>query len=340
MWSQMVFRRMIHYNLLPRKLSSSSKDNFVSIFEVGPRDGLQNEKIQVPTSIKVDFINRLSRTGLKCIEVTSFVSPKWVPQMGDHVEVLAAIDRIPGVRYSALTPNAQGMNKVISLGSKGVDEVAIFSSASETFSKKNINCSIETSLQRFDEVVKIARQKNLPVRGYVSCVVGCPYEGKITPSQVVPVVKKLLDMGCYEISLGDTIGVGTPKSIQQLLQAINTSGIPSNKLAIHCHDTYGQAIANIAQALEMGIRCVDSSVAGLGGCPYAKGATGNVATEDVIYLLNGLGYETGVDLNRLIDAGQFITDALKRENTSKVARALLCKRQDDPKATKKNSAIE
>jgi len=176
--------------------SVRQSSNFVRIVEVGPRDGLQNEKIQVPTSIKVEFINRLSRTGLKCIEVTSFVSPKWVPQMGDHVEVLAAIDRIPGVRYSALIPNAQGMNKLVSLGSKGVDEVAIFSAASETFSKKNINCSIETSLQRFDEVVKIARGKNLPVRGYVSCVVGCPYEGKITPSQVIPVVKKLLDMGC------------------------------------------------------------------------------------------------------------------------------------------------
>jgi len=331
---------MIQYNIISRPFSSLSKDNFVRIFEVGPRDGLQNEKIQVPTSIKVEFVNRLSRTGLKFIEVTSFVSPKWIPQMSDHVEVLAAIDRIPGIRYSALTPNVQGINKVLSLGTKGVDEVAIFSAASETFSKKNINCSIETSLQRFDEVVKIAHQKNLPVRGYVSCVVGCPYEGKISPSQVVPLVKKLLDMGCYEISLGDTIGVGTPKSIQELLEAINASGIPSNKLAIHCHDTYGQAIANIAQALEMGIRCVDSSVSGLGGCPYAKGATGNVATEDVIYLLHGLGYETGVDLDRLIDAGQFITDALKRENTSKVARALLCKRQDETKMIKKNTTKE
>ena len=196
MWSQTVFRRMIHYKFLTRKLSSTSKDNFVKIFEVGPRDGLQNEKGQVPTPIKVEFINRLSRTGLKSIEVTSFVSPKWVPQMGDHVEVLAAIDRIPGVRYAALTPNAQGMNKMVSLGPKGVDEVAIFAAASETFSKKNINCSIEVSLQRFDEVMKIARAKNLPVRGYVSCVIGCPYEGKITPSQVIPVVKKLLDMGC------------------------------------------------------------------------------------------------------------------------------------------------
>ncbi|CAF0989898.1 unnamed protein product [Adineta steineri] len=328
MWSRMLLRRMIQYNITSRKLSSSSKNNFVRIFEVGPRDGLQNEKVQVPTSIKVDFVNRLSRTGLKCIEVTSFVSPKWVPQMGDHVEVLATIDRIPGVCYSALTPNVQGINKVLSLGKKGVDEVAIFSAASETFSKKNINCSIETSIQRFDEVVKIAHEKNLPVRGYVSCVVGCPYEGKISPAQVVPIVQKLLDMGCYEISLGDTIGVGTPKSIQELLEALIRSGIPSDKLAIHCHDTYGQAIANIAQALELGIRCVDSSVAGLGGCPYAKGATGNVATEDVVYLLHGLGYETGVDLDRLVDVGQFITDALKRQNGSRVANALLCQRQD------------
>ncbi|CAF3476091.1 unnamed protein product [Rotaria socialis] len=302
--------------------------NFVRIFEVGPRDGLQNEKVQVPTPIKVEFINRLSRTGLKLIEVTSFVSPKWVPQMGDHVEVLAAIDRIPGIRYSALTPNVQGINKVLSLGNKGADEIAIFSAASESFSKKNINCSIETSLQRFNEVTQIANQKNLPVRGYVSCVVGCPYEGKIKPSQVIPVVQKLLDMGCYEISLGDTIGVGTPKSIKELLQAIQSSGISASKLAIHCHDTYGQAIANIAQALDMGIRCVDSSVAGLGGCPYAKGASGNVATEDVLYLLEGLGYETGVDLNRLIDAGQFIMNILKRENMSKVTRAILSKRQN------------
>ena len=196
MWSRTVFRCMIHHNRLSRQLSTSSKDNFVRIFEVGPRDGLQNEKTHVPTNIKVDFVNRLSRTGLKSIEVTSFVSPKWVPQMGDHVEVLAAIDRAPGVRYSALTPNVQGINKVVSLGSKGVDEVAIFAAASESFSKKNINCSIETSLQRFDEVMKIAREKNIPVRGSVSCAVGCPYEGKITPTQVVPLAEKLFHMGC------------------------------------------------------------------------------------------------------------------------------------------------
>ncbi|CAF2122027.1 unnamed protein product [Rotaria magnacalcarata] len=341
MSSRMISRRIIQYNIMNRRHnSSSSKNNFVRIFEVGPRDGLQNEKTQVPTPIKVEFVNRLSRTGLKFIEVTSFVSPKWVPQMGDHVEVLAAIDRIPGIRYSALTPNVQGINRVLSLGNKGADEIAIFSAASESFSKTNINCSIETSLQRFNEVTQISSQNNLPVRGYVSCVIGCPYEGKIKPSQVIPVVQKLLDMGCYEISLGDTIGVGTPKSIKELLQAIQSSGISINKLAIHCHDTYGQAIANIAQALDMGIRCVDSSVAGLGGCPYAKGASGNVATEDVLYLLEGLGYETGVDLNRLIDVGQFITNVLKRENMSKVARAILCKRQDDTKTTAKNSTTK
>lgn len=328
---------MIHYKLNLRKFSSSSNNKFVRIFEVGPRDGLQNEKNPVPTTVKVDFINRLSQTGLKSIEVTSFVSPKWVPQMADHVEVLAAIERISGVSYSALVPNVQGMNKLVSLGNQGPDEIAIFAAASETFSKKNINCSIETSIERFSEVVKIAKEKNLPIRGYVSCVVGCPYEGKIKPSQVIPVVQRLLDVGCYEISLGDTIGVGTPKSINELIQALNSNGISSEKLAIHCHDTYGQAIANIAQALEMGIRCVDSSVAGLGGCPYAKGATGNVATEDVVYLLNGLGYETGIDLEKLIDAGDFITKALKRETTSKVARALLCKRQDASKTTQKSS---
>ncbi|CAF1306127.1 unnamed protein product [Rotaria sp. Silwood1] len=333
-----ILRRTIQYNILSRRYNSlSSKDNFVRIFEVGPRDGLQNEKIHVPTSIKVEFVNLLSQTGLKHIEVTSFVSPKWVPQMSDHVEVLSTIHRIPGISYSVLTPNIQGLKKVLSLGKKAADEIAIFSAASEAFSKKNINCSIEESFQRFDEIVQIAKEKNLPIRGYVSCVVGCPYEGKIKPSQVIPVVKKLLDMGCYEVSLGDTIGVGTPKSIHELLKELKTSGIPSNKLAIHCHDTYGQAIANIAQALEMGIRCVDASVAGLGGCPYAKGATGNVATEDVLYLLHGLGYETGVDLNRLIDAGQFITEALKRENASKTGRALLCKRQNENKTTVKNN---
>ncbi|CAF2847516.1 unnamed protein product [Rotaria sp. Silwood2] len=302
--------------------------NFVRIFEVGPRDGLQNEKLQVPTSTKIEFINRLSLTGLKYIEVTSFVSPKWIPQMSDHVAVLAGIHRIPGVIYSALTPNVQGINKAVSLRQKGVDEIAIFAAASETFSKKNINCSIETSLQRFNEVAKIAHEHNLPVRGSISCTIGCPYEGKIKPSQVVPLVEKLLDMGCYEIALADTIGVGTPKSIHDLLEVIYSNGIPSNKLAIHCHDTYGQAIANIAQALEMGIRCIDSSVAGLGGCPYAKGATGNVATEDVLYLVHGLGYETGVDLNRLIDVSQFITNVLKRENMSKVTCAFLAKRQN------------
>ncbi|CAF1306343.1 unnamed protein product [Rotaria sp. Silwood1] len=302
--------------------------NFVRIFEVGPRDGLQNEKTQVSTSTKIEFINRLSQTGLKYIEVTSFVSPKWIPQMNDHVEVLAGIDRLPDICYSVLTPNIQGLNKVLSLGKKAANEVAIFSAASEIFSKKNINCSIEESFQRFNQVVKIAHEQNLPVRGSISCTVGCPYEGKIKPSQVVPLVEKLLDMGCYEVALADTIGVGTPKSIHELLKAIYANGISSNKLAIHCHDTYGQAIANIAQALEMGIRCIDSSVAGLGGCPYAKGATGNVATEDVLYLLHGLGYETGIDLNRLIDVSQFITNILKRDNMSKVTCAVLSKRQN------------
>ncbi|CAF3229446.1 unnamed protein product, partial [Rotaria sp. Silwood2] len=245
MCSRIILRRAIQYNILSQRYNSSlSQDNFVRIYEVGPRDGLQNEKLQVPTSIKIDFVNRLSRTGLKYIEVTSFVSPKWMPQMSDHVAVLAGIHRIPGVIYSALTPNVQGINKAVSLGKKGVDEIAIFAAASETFSKRNINCSIETSLHRFNEVVDIAREQNLRIRGYVSCAVGCPYEGKVKPSQVVPLVEKLLNMGCYEVSLGDTIGVGTPNSIHELLKEIQTSGIPSNKLAMHCHDTYGQAIAN------------------------------------------------------------------------------------------------
>jgi len=312
-----MIRKQIHR----RHISSSSNNNFVKIVEVGPRDGLQNEKTIVPTAVKIDLINRLGRTGLKYIEVTSFVSPKWVPQMSDHMEVLAKIDRLPNIHYSALTPNVQGMKNAIEAK---CDEVAIFGAASETFSKKNINCTIEESLQRFNDVAKLAKENSIPVRGYLSCVVGCPYEGKIKPEQVLPVAQKLLDMGCYEISLGDTIGVGNPKSIKALLTKLIENKIPVEKLAIHCHDTYGQAISNIYQSLEMGIRTIDSSVAGLGGCPYAKGATGNVSSEDVVYLLHELGYETGVDLKKLIETGEFITKFLKKANGSKVGVALAC----------------
>ncbi|XP_019628501.1 PREDICTED: hydroxymethylglutaryl-CoA lyase, mitochondrial-like isoform X2 [Branchiostoma belcheri] len=291
---------------------------YVKIVEVGPRDGLQNEKQIVPTSVKVDLINRLSETGLSVIEATSFVSPKWVPQMGDHTDVMRDIRRHPGVNYPVLTPNLKGFQSAIAVGAK---EVAIFGAASESFSKKNINCTIEESLRRFDEVMKAAKVANIPVRAYVSCVLGCPYEGKIQPEAVAEVAKKMYSMGCYEISLGDTIGVGTPGGMQAMLEAV-TREVPVSALAVHCHDTYGQALANILTALQMGVSVVDSSVAGLGGCPYAKGASGNVATEDVVYMLHGLGIRTGVDLAKLTSVGSFISAALGRRTSSKVAQAM------------------
>ncbi|ELT97187.1 hypothetical protein CAPTEDRAFT_172450 [Capitella teleta] len=290
----------------------------VKIVEVGPRDGLQNEKEVVPTEVKIDLINRLSDTGLSVIEATSFVSPKWVPQMADHNQVLGGIRRLPGIRYTALTPNVKGFSSAVEARA---DEVAIFGAASESFSKKNINCSIEESLQRFADVMKSAKEHEIPVRGYVSCVVGCPYEGPIDPKKVAEVSKKLFEMGCYEVSLGDTIGVGTPGTIKAMIAEV-AKHVPVDRLAVHCHDTYGQAVANIYAALEMGISVVDSSVAGLGGCPYAKGASGNVATEDVVYMLNGLGIKTGVDIDKLIAAGNFISKAIKRPNSSKVAQAM------------------
>ncbi|XP_061598894.1 hydroxymethylglutaryl-CoA lyase, mitochondrial [Cololabis saira] len=289
----------------------------VKIVEVGPRDGLQNEKGVVPTEAKINLINMLSESGLPVIEATSFVSPKWVPQMADQVEVMEGICRKPGVSYPVLTPNLKGFQAAIKAGAS---EVAIFGAASELFSKKNINCSVEESLQRFDEVMKAAKEAAVPVRGYVSCVVGCPYEGKVAPEKVVHVAKRLYSMGCYEISLGDTIGVGTPGSMAEMLEAVSKE-VPVSALAVHCHDTYGQALANILVALQMGIRVVDSSVAGLGGCPYAKGASGNVATEDVIYMLHGLGIQTGVDISKLMDAGAFICRTLNRKTSSKVAQA-------------------
>lgn len=290
----------------------------VRIFEVGPRDGLQNEATSLPTETKVALVDKLSNSGLKAIEAASFVSPKWIPQMADGAAVLAAIDRRDGVRYSALTPNLRGFEDAIAAGA---DEVAVFAAASETFSHKNINCSIAESLKRFKPVCKAARARGVPVRGYISCVLGCPYEGKIETSAVVDVAARLLDIGCHEISLGDTIGVGTPLDTRRLLERV-AEAVPRDRLAVHFHDTYGQALANILTSLELGIGIVDSSVGGLGGCPYARGATGNVATEDVIYMLDGMGVETGVELREVVRTAHFICRELGREPASRVARAL------------------
>ncbi|XP_010877513.1 hydroxymethylglutaryl-CoA lyase, mitochondrial [Esox lucius] len=289
----------------------------VKIVEVGPRDGLQNEKTVVPTEVKIHLIDMLSEAGLPVIEATSFVSPKWVPQMADQVEVMKGIRRRPGVAYPVLTPNLKGFQEAVKAGAA---EVAIFGAASELFSKKNINCSVEESLQRFEEVTKAAKEAGVPVRGYVSCVLGCPYEGKVSPDKVAQVAKRLYSMGCYEISLGDTTGVGTPGGMTEMLEVVSRE-VPVTALAVHCHDTYGQALANILIALQMGVSVVDSSVAGLGGCPYAQGASGNVATEDVVYMLHGLGIQTGVDLTKVMDAGAFICRSLNRKTSSKVAQA-------------------
>uniref|UniRef100_A0AAQ4RFJ8 hydroxymethylglutaryl-CoA lyase n=1 Tax=Gasterosteus aculeatus aculeatus TaxID=481459 RepID=A0AAQ4RFJ8_GASAC len=287
------------------------------IVEVGPRDGLQNEKEIVPTGVKIQLIDMLSGTGLPVIEATSFVSSKWVPQMADHTDVLRGIHREPHVRYPVLTPNLQGFHDAVAAGAT---EVAVFGSASETFSKKNINCSIDESMLRFEEVIKAAKERQIPVRGYVSCALGCPYEGHIEPSKVSEVAKRLYEMGCYEISLGDTIGVGTPGSMFKMLQSVMAE-VPTNALAVHCHDTYGQALPNILIALQMGVCVVDSAVAGLGGCPYAQGSSGNVSTEDVLYMLHGVGVETGVNLAKVLEAGDFICEALGRQTNSRVARA-------------------
>ncbi|KAM9558572.1 3-hydroxy-3-methylglutaryl-CoA lyase, cytoplasmic-like isoform 1-T2 [Salvelinus alpinus] len=290
---------------------------YVKIVEVGPRDGLQNEKEMVPTGVKIQLIDMLSETGLPVIEATSFVSSKWVPQMADHTEVLQAIHRSSHVRYPVLTPNMHGFQDAVAAGAT---EVAVFGSASETFSRKNINCSIDESILRFEEVICTAKQRQIPVRGYVSCALGCPYEGPIESTKVAEVVKRLYQLGCYEVSLGDTIGVGTPGSMAKMLHSVMKE-VPSSALAVHCHDTYGQALANILTALQMGICTVDSSVAGLGGCPYAQGASGNVSTEDVLYMLHGMGIKTGVDLSKVIEAGDFICKALNRKTNSKVAQA-------------------
>ncbi|MCL1125593.1 hydroxymethylglutaryl-CoA lyase [Shewanella surugensis] len=290
----------------------------VSIFEVGARDGLQNESM-VKTQDKVTLIENLAKAGIKRIEAASFVSPKWVPQMADSADVMANIHRQTDVIYSALTPNVTGFERAVAAK---VDEVAIFASASERFSQRNINCSIEESIARFTPLIEQAKQHNIPIRGYVSCVLGCPYEGEVALESVVSVADRLYQMGCYEISLGDTIGVGTPLQAKRMVEAVSRV-VPVDKLALHFHDTYGQALANILACLETGVSVVDASVAGLGGCPYAKGASGNLATEDLVYMLHGLGIDTGVDLIKLAKAGQEISQVLGRPNASKVANALL-----------------
>ncbi|MBT7951179.1 MAG: hydroxymethylglutaryl-CoA lyase [Gammaproteobacteria bacterium] len=289
----------------------------VKIVEVGPRDGLQNEKQLIPVATRVELIHKLAEAGISVIEAGSFVSPKWVPQMADSDKVMAQLNRKDKVSYPVLTPNMKGLEGAIAANA---EEVAIFGAASESFSKKNINCSIDESLERFIPVCESAMAKGIRVRGYISCVLGCPYEGEIDPGTVVNVAEKLLQMGCYEISLGDTIGVGTPEKAKQLLEVVATK-VDMNRLAIHFHDTYGQALANIYACLELGVSVVDSSVAGLGGCPYAAGASGNVATEDVIYMLDGLGIETGIDLNKLIETSWYISEQLQRQPASKVALA-------------------
>lgn len=289
----------------------------VKLVEVGPRDGLQNEPSQVPTAVKIALVERLADCGLGHIEAASFVSPKWIPQMADGHAVLTGIRRRPKVVYSALTPNMQGLEAALAAGA---DEVAVFTAASESFCQHNIHCSISESLARFAPLLAEARQRRLRVRGYVSTVLGCPYQGAVKPADVARVADALYQLGCAEISLGDTIGVGTPNQARAMLAAVCRQ-VPIANLAVHFHDTYGQALANIHALLEDGIRIIDSSVAGLGGCPYAPGASGNVATEDVVYLLNGLGMETGVNLDRLVNTGRWISQQLGRHNGSKVGLA-------------------
>lgn len=297
---------------------TNNQTDRVSIIEVGPRDGLQNEKQIVALDAKVKLIQNLADSGIQHIESGSFVSPKWVPQMADSLDVLQAIKRKDDVIYSALTPNFKGFELAVKAKA---DEVAIFTAASESFTQKNINCSIEESIQRFLPIIEAAKTSNIPVRAYVSCVLGCPYEGNIPVKKVHEVTQRLLDLGCYEVSLGDTIGIGRPHEAKHLLDSLLTEFSPS-QLALHFHDTYGQAIANQYVALELGYRRFDSSVAGLGGCPYAKGASGNVATEDLVFMLNGAGMQTGIDLNKLIQTGHEICSVLNRQNQSKVAKAM------------------
>ena len=295
----------------------------VKLVDVGPRDGLQNEKQTVPAAVKIELVHRLQDAGLTDIEVTSFVSPKWVPQMADNAQVMAGVQRKAGVRYSVLTPNMQGFQAA--LQSKP-DEIVVVAAASEAFSHKNINCSIEESIQRFAPVVQAAREAGIFVRGAMSCVVGCPYEGDVAPASVERLAKLMKGIGVQHIGVADTIGVGTPKKVQAAMEAA-LKHYDLDDVSGHFHDTYGQALANTLASLEMGVWQYDASVAGLGGCPYAKGATGNVATEEVVYMLHGMGIETGIDLDKLVDAGAFISDFLQRKSNSRVATAILNKRQ-------------
>lgn len=312
-------------HLVTRRLKRSIMDNIrdrypkaVKIVEVGARDGLQNEKIILPTDVKTQFIDQLSTTGLRVIEATSFVSPKWVPQMADGKEVFKRIKKPSYIKYPVLVPNIQGLKTALEVG---VEEIAVFGAASEGFSQKNTNCSIDESLIRIREVVRVALEHNLRVRGYVSCAIKCPYDGDVEPKKVAELSKILYNMGCYEISLGDTIGAGTPTTMRRMLTEVSRL-VPLSAVAVHCHDTYGQAMVNIVTALELGVSVVDASIAGLGGCPYAEGASGNVATEDVVYMLNKMEIHTGVDLMKLLDVGKFICNYLHRRPNSKVARAL------------------
>mgnify|MGYP003676916902 CR=1 FL=1 len=294
----------------------------VKIVEVGPRDGLQNESVNVPTSIKLQLIDMLADAGLGVIECGAFVSPKWVPQMADSGELFSQINKRPGLSYPMLVPNLKGLELALQAG---VEEIALFSAASETFSQKNTNCSIAESIERFEEVIEKALAQKLKVRGYVSCVLGCPYEGEVSMEVVAELSQRMIELGCYEVSLGDTIGVGTAGKARQLIETV-AGRVEVAQLAAHFHDTYGQALANIHAALQCGVSVFDSSIAGLGGCPYAKGATGNVATEDVVYLLDGMGIESGVDMNKLLDAGYFISEFLGRDPVSRAGLALLRKR--------------
>ncbi|MCW5588873.1 MAG: hydroxymethylglutaryl-CoA lyase [Legionellales bacterium] len=291
----------------------------VKIVEVGARDGLQNEKSIIPTAQKIELIERLSDTGLTVIEATSFVSPKWVPQMADHQSIMQYLaQKNSPISYPVLVPNLQGLENALACQ---VKEIAVFAAASESFSQKNINCSIAESIERFREVIKRAQAHHLRVRGYISCINGCPYEGEVAIAQVVNVAQQLIDLGCYEISLGDTIGVGTPEHTKAVFNAV-LKKVDITQIAAHFHNTYGQALANIYAVLQLGIQTIDASVSGLGGCPYAQGASGNVATEDVVYLLNGLGIDTGIDLSKLMACGEFIDTILQRQTQSKVAQAL------------------
>ena len=294
-------------------------NDFVTIVEVGPRDGLQNEKQILPATTKIELINRLANCGVPVIEAGSFVSPKWVPQMADTESVLTGLKPLPGTRYPVLVPNLTGFERAIQSGAK---EIAVFTAASESFTRHNINCSIAESITRLEPVAKLANASGIRVRGYVSCVLGCPYEGEIEMTAVAAICDQLMQLGCDEISLGDTIGVGTPAVANELIKTVST-GVPIGQLAVHFHDTYGQALANILACLDAGIRIIDSSVSGLGGCPYAKGASGNVASEDVVYMLHGLGLATGINLDALAITGDWISKQLQRPNNSKAGLALI-----------------